>query len=157
MDSLKADLAAAKEGLRLAEAAYDEACQHESETQINVSETQVVYEEARSHLEELEKKREEYSSEVVDLKQQKSDLDKELQNATLESKKLSVTIQRVQKERGSAEKNLTLLVKKYPWIESEKSSFGVAGGDYDFEAADTAGVAKHLKELKTQQESLVCF
>ena len=155
LESLKAELHAAQDALGVAEAALEEAMQQESETQINVGETQVVYEEARSVLEGIEKKREEFSSEVVDLKRQKTDLAKELEGVTLESKKLSVAITRVQKERAGAEKAVTALLKKYPWIESEKNAFGVTGGDYDFDNSDTAGVANHLKELKAQQESLV--
>jgi structural maintenance of chromosome 2 len=155
LDSLKAELAAAEDALGVAERASDEATQQESETQINVGETQAVYEEARTELDEFEQQKATYSSEVVDLKRQKSDLGKELEAATLEAKKLSVTIARVQKERSGAEKAVTALLKKHAWIESEKSAFGVPGGDYDFEAADTAGVTRHLKELKDEQESLV--
>ena len=157
LDSLKTELLAAEDALSVAERVLDEAMQQESQTQMDVGQTQSVYEEARAKLDGLEERMASCTSEVVDLKRRKQDLVKEAETATLEAKKLSVKIARVQKERQGAERAVAALLKKHAWIESEKSAFGVAGGDYDFEATDPAQVGRQLKELKAEQESLVRF
>jgi hypothetical protein len=47
------------------------------------------------------------------------------------------------------------MLRNYSWIESEMSAFGVRGGEYDFEATDPNEVSQLLKELKSEQDSLV--
>ena len=157
LESLKAELAAAEEALSVAERALEEAFDQEAQTQMEVGETQAVYEEARSKLDVVEKDMASCSSEVVALKRQKDDLVKEAEAAMLEAKKLSVNISRVKKERVGAEKAVAAMLKKFTWIESEKSAFGVAGGDYDFEATNPNAAESQLKELKGEQDSLVRF
>jgi len=60
----------------------------------------------------------------------------------------------MQKERSGAEKFIKSMLKKYPWIESEKEAFGVEGGDYDFNVTDPAQMSSQLKSLKHEQETL---
>jgi structural maintenance of chromosome 2 len=157
LESLKAELVAAKEALTVAERALDDAMSDESQTQMNVGHTQAVYEETRANLDGLEKLVTSCTSEVVELKRGKQDLAKEAEKATLEAKRLSVKIAHVQKDRAGAEHAVAALFKKFAWIESEKSAFGVPGGDYDFEATDPTEAGRHLKALKGEQDSLVCF
>lgn len=128
--------------------------QQESEMQVNVAETQALYDQARSEVHGLERKVDEFSSQVTELKERKSELSKALEAATIEAKKLSVTIAQRQKERVGAEKVVSNLLKTYAWIESEKGAFGIVGGDYDFESADTGRIAAEVKELRNQQDSL---
>jgi structural maintenance of chromosome 2 len=73
----------------------------------------------------------------------------------LEARKISVAIARIRKEQGNAERLVATMLKKYSWIESEKSAFGVRGGDYDFEETDPSETSKQLQALKNEQESLV--
>ena len=155
LDSLKAELLAAEDALAVAERALEDSNQQESQTQMDVGETQAVYQEAREELDGLEKKMASCSSEVVELKRQKEDLVQEAEGVILEAKKLSVTIARIQKERVGAERVVSSLIKKHAWIESEKSAFGVPGGDYDFEATDPSDLTRHLKELRDEQDVLV--
>jgi len=56
---------------------------------------------------------------------------------------VQLTIDRIRKDRDSAEKLMSSMRKKYQWIESEMNAFGLAGGDYDFEATDPAQVSQH--------------
>jgi len=91
------------------------------------------------------------------LKKAKANLVKLAEAAKLESKKLSVNIGRIRKERATAEKVVAGMIKKHTWIESEMSAFGVRGGDYDFEATDPVAATEHLNELKNEQDSLVSF
>ena len=155
LESLKAEVVAAREAVRVAEKALEDAQNEESETQISVGGIQTQYEEARHELDNLEKSIADVSAEVAELKKAKADLVKLAEAAKLDAKKLSVNISRICKDRAAAEKVVAVMLKKHAWIESDMSAFGIAGGDYDFEAVDPAEVARHLKELKDEQESLV--
>jgi structural maintenance of chromosome 2 len=155
LESLKAEARAADEAVRNAQKMVVDAMQNEADSQMQVGEIQASYEEARLELEELEKNIADYSADVVDMKRAKSDLVKLLEAAKLESKKLSVGITRIRKDRNDAEKAVAAMLKNYSWIESEMSAFGVRGGDYDFEATDPNEVSQLLKELKSEQDSLV--
>jgi len=45
-------------------------------------------------------------------------------------------------------------MNKHTWIESEKGAFGLAGGDYDFEASNPDQMSRHLNKLKEEQDAL---
>ncbi len=155
LESLKTELIAAEEAVRAAETAVEDAQNEESESQMKVGEIQTQYEDAREELETLEKSIAEVSADVAGLKKARAELVKNAEAAKIETKKLSVNISRICKDRAAAEKAVEVMLKKYTWIQNEMDAFGVAGGDYDFEAVDPAEVAQHLKELKDEQEALV--
>ncbi len=154
IESLKSDVVSARENVVLVEAALKEATDEEDSRQIKVGQIKALYDDARSALDEFEQQLARCSSELADVKQQKASLVKKAENCALESKKLSVIISRVEKERHSAEKVVANLLKTYAWIESEKSAFGVEGGDYDFKAIDPNEMSRELKTLKLEQDSL---
>lgn len=155
LESLEAEVLAAEEAVQAAKVALDEATEEEAEIQMKVGQVRSLYEDAKAELDELEARIEKFSSEVVELKRDRSDIVKSASAATLEAKKLAVSISRIRKERAGAERLVSTMLKKYAWIESEKSAFGVRGGDYDFETTDPNEVGRHLKELKGEQDSLV--
>ena len=155
LNSLAAEVLAAEEAVRAAEKALQEASDEESEIQMRVGGIRALYEEAKAELDRLEKEMSNCSAELVGLKNEVSDATKERDAAKVRAKKLSVAIARMHKERAGAEKLVASMSKKYCWIESEKQSFGVSGGDYDFEQTNPAEVAKQLKELENEQEALV--
>lgn len=157
LESLKADVVAAEEGVKAAEAALKDANDEEDTRQIKVGEVKALYDEAKAALTEFENQLAQCSSELAEIKRQKAALAKMAEKCALEAKKLSVAISRIQKERHSAEKMVASLLKNHAWIESEKSAFGVEGGDYDFEATDPAEMSDHLQSLKSEQDSLVSF
>lgn len=146
---------AAEEAVLVAKVALDEAVEEEAEIQMKVGQVRSLYEDAKAELDALDDRIEKFSSKVVELKHDRSDLAKSASAATLEAKKLAVSISRIHKERAGAERLVNTMLKKYAWIESEKSAFGVRGGDYDFEETDPNEVGKQLKDLKGEQESLV--
>lgn len=155
LESLQSELEAALDAVRGAEKAVKEAADEALNIEMKVGEVRARYEEAKRALDELEDRMSHFSAEVVGLKHARTDLEKKAEKATLEAKKITVTIGRIKKERANAEQLVSTLQKKYPWIESEISAFGVPGGDYDFEAVDTNEIGKQLKKLKAEQESLV--
>lgn len=122
---------------------------------MKVGDVKSKYDEAKEALDALEDRMTSCTSEIVSLKR---DYEEKLKVADLtkfEIKKVQLTIDRIRKDRDSAEKLMSSMRKKYHWIESEMNAFGLAGGDYDFEATDPAQVSQHLKELKEEQDSLV--
>lgn len=155
LESLKAELVVAEHAVCAAQEAFNDATNGESDSQMQVGDIRSSYEEARQELDTLEKSIADCSAEVSDMKRAKAELVKLVEAAKLESKKLSVNIARIRKDRHVAEKVVAVMMKKHAWIESEMSAFGVRGGDYDFEATNPDEVSNHLKELKNDQESLV--
>lgn len=155
VESLKADVSSAQEGIKAAEAALKEACDEEDSRQIKVGEVKALYDEAKAALDDFENKLSQYSTELSSVKKHKTSLIKKAEACALEVKKLGIAISAVQKERQSAEKLVSNLLNNYAWIESEQSAFGVAGGDYDFEATNPSEMSKELRKLKAEQDSLV--
>ncbi len=76
---------------------------------------------------------------------------KNAQNASLESRKILHELNTWKKETKDAEKKLSDMIKKYPWIESEKQFFGLEGSDYDFNAMDMKSCVSKLNDLKSSQ------
>mmetsp|Transcript_29113 Transcript_29113/g.64138 ORF Transcript_29113/g.64138 Transcript_29113/m.64138 type:complete len:1222 (+) Transcript_29113:305-3970(+) len=154
LESLKAEVVASEEAVVAAEKAVEEAKEAEGDMEMKVGEIKAKYDEAKAELDEVEKQIASCSSELKILNKEKSSLSKKAESAELEGKKLAIKVQKMQKERSGAEKLLKSMLKKYPWIESEKDAFGVVGGDYDFSATDPAQMSSQLKSLKHEQETL---
>lgn len=150
-------MSAAEEAVEAAEKALSEASDEESQLQMKVGEVKALYDNAKAELDEVEKRMAQFSSELRDLTDERADLAKKVESMELEARKISVAIARIQKEQGNAERFVATMLKKHAWIESEKSAFGVEGGDYDFGATDPSEMNKQLQALKHEQESLVCF
>ena len=155
LESLKAELAAAEMAVEATKVVLDEAISEESQSQMQVGEIKSLYDVAKAELDDAESRMSHFSSELRILSDQKADLVKKVESMELEARKISVAIARIHKEQGNAERLVATMLKKYSWIESEKSAFGVRGGDYDFEETDPSEMNKQLQALKNEQESLV--
>lgn len=154
LESLEAEVSAAEEAVRVAEKAVQEATTEEADLQIKVASVSAVYEEAKSHREEIEKQMEDCSAELVRLNRERAEMAKAVETATLKAKKISVALTRLQKEQEQATKVVASMIKKHPWIETEKEAFGVAGGDYDFDENNPDEASRELKRLQNETESL---
>ncbi|KAL7563201.1 hypothetical protein ACA910_014475 [Epithemia clementina (nom. ined.)] len=154
LDSLRSEVEAAQDVVSVAEKTVVASNNKESDLEMQVGEVRALYEEANGALESVKKQMENYSSDLVSLNRERSDLLKEMGEADLEVKKLTVTIARIQKERVAAEKAVVSMQNKYPWIASEMSAFGVKGGDYDFDAHNPNAASHTLQKLKEETEDL---
>jgi len=154
MDSLKAEMMASEQAVTSAEKAMSEATENEAKLQIRVGEASAKFEAARAELDEAEKEMTVFSSELGHLKSARADLVKKAESLDLEAKKLTVMIKRIEKERASAERSVATMQKKHNWIESEKSAFGVPGGDYDFAAINMNEMGDRLQALREEQDLL---
>ena len=155
LDSLKTELLAAQEAVRAAEKVLKEANTEESDLQMKVGEVKAKYDDAKEALAACEKRRASCSAELSGLEKQRSKKGKEKESVAVEIKKLQVAIAKIEKERATAERVVASMLKKHTWIESEQSAFGVAGGDYDFDATDPKEYGRQLQALKSEQDSLV--
>ena len=155
MKSSQQDVAAANENVVAAEKALRAAVDEEEEITIKVGNLKALYDEAKTALDETEKSLKSCSDELQALSKEKSRLAKKAESAEIEGKKLSVKITKFYTEKAKAEKFLSSMTSKYPWIESEKEAFGVPGGDYDFDESNPAEMSKQLKDLQAEQATLV--
>jgi structural maintenance of chromosome 2 len=94
------------------------------------------------------------SKEIKHLVAQRDKAGKEVTSCNLEARKQQHKLDTVVKEAQTAERRLKLMLKDYPWINTEKQSFGVAGSGYDFAAHDVDASQARLKELKGNQDRL---
>ena len=155
LDSLKADVVAAEEAVSSAEVGLREANEEELGKEIVVGEVKAQWDEAKAKKAEFEERITKFSSELAEIKREKAKIAKKVEKCTLQAKKLNVSISRIQKEKQHAEKVVTSLLKSHPWIESEKSAFGVEGGDYDFTSTNADDMSSQLHTLKGEQDILV--
>lgn len=154
LESLEEEVSGAGEAIRIAQKAVQEASSEEADLQIQVASVRATYEDAKNRRVEIEKEMTNCSAELVRLNREKSDLAKAVEEATLEAKKLSVTLARLEKEQEHAKNVVATMTKKHPWIETEKNTFGVSGGDYDFEENDPDEASSAWKRLQNETESL---
>ncbi|CAJ1946195.1 unnamed protein product, partial [Cylindrotheca closterium] len=154
LDGLKTEVLTAEESVDSSKRALEAANTEEDNMQMKVGEVKASYDDAKTALDNFENRLVEVSSQLAELKHVKSSLKKKADDCTLQAKKISVTISRIQKERASAEKLVADLLKNNIWIESERSAFGVEGGDYDFTATDPSEMSKQLQSLRSEQEAL---
>eukprot|EP00535_Pseudo-nitzschia_heimii_P004083 CAMPEP_0197182380 /NCGR_PEP_ID=MMETSP1423-20130617/6356_1 /TAXON_ID=476441 /ORGANISM="Pseudo-nitzschia heimii, Strain UNC1101" /LENGTH=1216 /DNA_ID=CAMNT_0042632793 /DNA_START=34 /DNA_END=3684 /DNA_ORIENTATION=+ len=154
LSSLKVDVVSAGEAVSTAEAGVKEANEEELGKEIIVGEVKSLWDEAKKAQTEFEDRMSQISNDMTEIKRERNGLGKKLEKCTLEAKKLTVSISRIRKERLNAEKVVVSLLKSHPWIESEKSAFGIEGGDYDFTATNGDEMSAKLHNLKSEQESL---
>lgn len=154
LESLQAELVAAKEAVFAAQKALNQANDIEIEKQMKVGAIKARYDEAKSFLDNLEEQVKSFSKELDKLNKEKADIEKSCENLILQSKKCSVQIVQMNKSRQNAEQAAVALLRKYAWIETEKEAFGVPGGDYDFVSCDVDGMTVQLENLVKEQASL---
>ena len=157
MACLSNDLKSAMEADVVAANALSEETMQEKEIQAKVETLQSLYEEAKQDLDSMNDLMANRSTELAGLKSRKSSLAKEEDTIRLESKKRSLALLNLKKERSASENLVTSMLKRHPWIETEKAAFGMRGGDYDFEANNPSKAQKRLKDLRADQDALVRF
>lgn len=114
----------------------------------------VVCDEAKEAVASKQKELNGFSSEIKALEAKKEKCTKTSQNASLDARKLQHKLKVWEKDAKDAVKAIATLLKQHPWIEKEKSFFGVSGSDYDFAAKDVQASKKRLSDLKDGQDKL---
>lgn len=92
--------------------------------------------------------------EIEELVKSKENKNKETENCDLQLKKIQHIIDRMDKDKESAEQQIKKLLDKNPWISQDESYFGNPNSDYNFNDKNPKEVSKKLKQLEEEQESL---
>ena len=154
LESLQKEVAAAEVGVEAMKKASVAALEEKATLESSLEEQQEAYSRAKDKLKAVEGKIGELAGELKKLGLEKTALKKSAETASLEMKKLAITVKRFGQEKGQAEKFVRNALSKHTWIESEKEHFGVTGGDYDFEALDPIVTTTKLKKLRDEQSGL---
>lgn len=77
-----------------------------------------------------------------------------LRSAELELKEVSNRLKQFNSERSGAEKYVSNMLTKHPWIKDDRQFFGRPDSDYDFESRDPTAAQSRLKALQEEQASL---
>eukprot|EP00586_Coscinodiscus_wailesii_P006982 CAMPEP_0172490422 /NCGR_PEP_ID=MMETSP1066-20121228/20838_1 /TAXON_ID=671091 /ORGANISM="Coscinodiscus wailesii, Strain CCMP2513" /LENGTH=1235 /DNA_ID=CAMNT_0013258877 /DNA_START=78 /DNA_END=3785 /DNA_ORIENTATION=- len=153
--TLKNDLLAAEEAVTTAEKFLSEAQSSSDALKAKVAEQKALYDKAKAELDDVESKIANLSKEIKALNSKKSRLQKRKESEEVAVKKLSIKVQKYEKEKLAAERFVQNMVKKHSWINDDKEYFGVPGGDYDFSDAEAASkMSQTLKKLKEEQAGL---
>eukprot|EP00554_Chaetoceros_debilis_P012283 CAMPEP_0194114992 /NCGR_PEP_ID=MMETSP0150-20130528/22110_1 /TAXON_ID=122233 /ORGANISM="Chaetoceros debilis, Strain MM31A-1" /LENGTH=1215 /DNA_ID=CAMNT_0038805361 /DNA_START=221 /DNA_END=3868 /DNA_ORIENTATION=- len=154
LESLQVEVAASEEAVNSAKKAFNDASLAEGDLEMKVGEIKAKYDEAKSKLDEIASQMNSCNSELQKLKKERSIITKRSEAAQLKEKKISISIAKHRKDTANASKCISALVKKYPWIETEKEAFGVRGGEYDFDSADLDERSQKLHALQSEQNTL---
>ncbi|CAM9448409.1 unnamed protein product, partial [Laminaria digitata] len=119
-----------------------------------VREQKALFEEANGTLEELKREQAEHDSALKGLRKDKEKATKTLRTAELELKTLTSKLKQYLDGRNHAERAVSNMLEKFPWIKEDRPFFGRPQTDYDFEARDPATAQKRLKALQEEQASL---
>lgn len=144
-------LAAAKE---LAEKAMASALTADKEAEAAEQEVIKVtadYEVARGELDARKERAAACDKAIGVAKKEANAARKRVEKANLEIKKLERNADKLAKRAKDGASEAEALAKANPWLESERSLFGKAGTEYDFEAQDPE---EALEELEVAQENL---
>ena len=88
------------------------------------------------------------------MRTQRDKCSKDANKCSLELRKEQHKLDTFAKETHAAEQRVKKMLKDYPWISTEKQSFGVAGSGYDFCANNVTASHARLKDLKSNQDRL---
>lgn len=95
-----------------------------------------------------------FDDEVAALNEACEALDTLRTDGVVELKDLEARLAREQKEQQAAAAACRELLKRHPWMETERGRFGVAGGEFDFGKRKPSAVCEQLGKQKAALESL---
>ena len=113
-----------------------------------------AYEAAEEALKACQEALGSYDAECSEISERRDALDKERQDDQIELKQIEHRVSRFQKELAQCEAIVRDLLKRHPWMESEKAHFGVAGTEYDFAKRKPAAMQKELSAKQTALEAM---
>eukprot|EP00928_Gymnodinium_smaydae_P079949 TRINITY_DN63775_c0_g1_i1.p1 TRINITY_DN63775_c0_g1~~TRINITY_DN63775_c0_g1_i1.p1 ORF type:complete len:1208 (-),score=384.26 TRINITY_DN63775_c0_g1_i1:110-3733(-) len=112
------------------------------------------FEETGATLEGLRNELKSLDDALGKLAQELSNGKQQREEKELELKRVAHKLQQLQKDDKEAQVIAARMEKQYPWIEKEKSFFGKAGTDFDFEANSYKNNKSRLDELSAKQKTL---
>ena len=153
-ESAAAERAALAESIAAADAAVAELEAEAATLEEAMASRREAYDDAASRLDAKKRAAAECDREAASIVKAKQRLERAAEADAVERKKLEHKATRMEKEAAESREHLARLAEEHPWIDSERSRFGAAGGDYDFAARDPSAAAAELAAAEETQASL---
>ena len=113
-----------------------------------------AYEQARASLDAVKQALTECDAELKTLEKAMSKLRNQIQSSEVKERKLGHKLARFEKEQQEARRRTEGLLKRHPWIASEKQYFGKPHTDYDFNARDPSQAKARMAKLVSARDKL---
>jgi len=113
-----------------------------------------AYEVSSAALEAAHERQRASDRELGALSAARSALEKALEEKGLEQKRMELRVTRLEREAREAEERVARLLQGHPWIAAERTLFGRAGGDYDWQMRSPEAAQRELGALEADQEKL---
>ena len=153
-ESAAAERAALAESIAAADAAVAELEAEAATLEEAMASRRAAYDDAALRLDAKKRAAAECDREAASIVKAKQRLERAAEADAVERKKLEHKATRMEKEAAESREHLARLAEEHPWIDSERSRFGAAGGDYDFAARDPSAAAAELAAAEETQASL---
>ena len=153
-ESAAAERAALAESIAAADAAVAELEAEAATLEEAMASRREAYDDAALRLDAKKRAAAECDREAASIVKAKQRLERAAEADAVERKKLEHKATRMEKEAAESREHLARLAEEHPWIDSERSRFGAAGGDYDFAARDPSAAAAELAAAEETQASL---
>ena len=112
------------------------------------------YDAAQTKLEGMRRALGDYDKKTQEITARRDELQKLKEDGQIELNKIERRCERFASELKAAQSLVKELIKKHPWIEAEKSRFGVAGTEYDFKESNMKKLQKELAKKAADLEAL---
>lgn len=154
LEEMGKDIASAREQLEEFRQRFKQDAKEIEKSSAAVDKKKAQFDAAAAKLQQQRETLGKYDEEVQSLNEACEALDKVCADGAVELKQLEVRLTRDQKEQTSAADTCRELLKRHPWMETERARFGVAGGEFDFAKRKPAAMRDALSKQLAQLESL---
>ncbi|QDZ21883.1 structural maintenance of chromosomes protein [Chloropicon primus] len=113
-----------------------------------------AYEELQMSLDEKQKELSKCDKQSAQITTEMDDIQAEISNIGMEKKKLEHKLSKLEKHCQEASDTVASLLKKHPWIKSEKQYFGMPGTDYDWESQDPEETLEQLAKAEAAHNAM---
>lgn len=125
-----------------------------AQMKVQVNATEEMYKKMQETLSVKKNELKKLEGEISGMNKSIADVTERIQECQIGSTKIEGKLKRFNKDEKEAQKSLKTLLKKHPWIESEKEFFGKPHTDYDFEGKDPDEAEERREKLEEAQAQL---
>ena len=154
IESSAADQKRLSEQIAQAEASIAELKDEVEAAENEVAIKKSAYQEFQSSLDAKQMELSKCDKETAHITSEMESIQSEMSNIGCEKKKLEHRLSKLSKECQDASDTVSTLVKKHPWIKSEKQYFGMAGTDYDWESQDPEETFERLAKAEAAHNAM---
>ena len=154
LEEMERDIASAREQLAEFEERHTQQAGALEASTAAVERKRGEYESVAAKLQQHKQALGAYDEQVRSLNEECDLLDKQYADGSVEDKQLEHRLAREQKELATAAASCRELLKRHPWMETERARFGTPGGEFDFAKRKPASVRDALGKKSAQLESL---